>query len=45
MWWMTLSSGPQTDDKDQQYEFTMQAELAEAIELMGWVKPALVAEA
>ena len=42
MWWMALSTNRQADDKDRHFEFTMQIELAQAIELMRWVKPAAV---
>jgi hypothetical protein len=41
MWWMALSTNQQANDKDRQFKFAMQSELAQAIELMGWVKPAV----
>jgi hypothetical protein len=41
-WWMSLSTNKQADDKDRHLEFAMHHELAQAIELMGWVKPATV---
>jgi hypothetical protein len=39
MWWMTIATCPPADGGASETEFTMRPELAEAIELMGWVKP------
>ena len=36
MWWMTLSTGEVRDDKDQFFEFTMHAALADALREMRW---------
>ena len=39
MWWMALSSGSQGDERDENFQFTMHPELADALELMSWVQP------
>lgn len=39
MWWMTLAVGGEGDERDEQFQFTMRAQLAEALEQMRWVQP------
>jgi hypothetical protein len=38
MWWLAIATSPTGDNTKGATEFTMRPELAEAIELMGWVK-------
>ena len=40
-WWMAIATSPSDENATDATEFTMRPELAEAIELMGWVRAQL----
>lgn len=43
LWWTTIAHGADEQQSSPHFQFVMNAELAEAIRLMGWVKPVIAA--
>jgi hypothetical protein len=43
-WWMTISTGESDAEEGANFAFTMRPALAEALELMKWVRPTVPAE-
>ena len=39
MWWMTLSTGNELSQRDEEFQYTMHPQLAGALEAMRWVRP------